>query len=262
LDISEKSVGANIFFMVDIKTSLSASLMDNVRATSVPARGAANSAIYGAARSDASYFCGNLIEFFQRCENFFADAVQADDFPRRTHTRAWHSLCSSKKPGRWAGSKRAHDMKGTAMAITSTVGKGNGIRVVDVMTKSPLSVTPQETVGQADELMTENKIRQLPVVNDGALVGIVTDRDIRSFLSGSLLSTPGEREKALHVKVRDVMTTEPLTVAPDDELQEAVELLIEEKIGGIPVVDEAEGLVGIVTYVDVLRCFLNRLQEE
>lgn len=148
------------------------------------------------------------------------------------------------------------------MAITSTVGKGNGISVVDVMTKSPLSVTPQETVGQADELMTENKIRQLPVVNDGALVGIVTDRDIRSFLSASLLSTPETREKALHVKVRDVMTTEPLTVAPDDELQEVVELLIEEKIGGIPVVDETEGLVGIVTYVDVLRCFLNRLQEE
>jgi acetoin utilization protein AcuB len=153
-------------------------------------------------------------------------------------------------------------MKGTAMAITSTVGKGNGIRVVDVMTKSPLSVTPQESVGQADELMTENKIRQLPVVNDGQLVGIVTDRDIRSFLSGSLLSTPEAREKALNVKVRDVMTTEPLTVAPDDELQDTVELLIEEKIGGIPVVDETEGLVGIVTYVDVLRCFLNRLQEE
>jgi acetoin utilization protein AcuB len=110
--------------------------------------------------------------------------------------------------------------------------------------------------------MTGHKIRQLPVVNDNELVGIITDRDIRSFLSGSLLSTPEAREKALNVKVRDVMTTEPLTVAPDDELQEAVELLIEEKIGGIPVVDDTEGLVGIVTYVDVLRCFLNRLQEE
>jgi acetoin utilization protein AcuB len=153
-------------------------------------------------------------------------------------------------------------MKGTAMAITSTVGKDNGIRVIDVMTKSPLSGTPQETVGQADELMTENKIRQLPVINDSELVGIITDRDIRSFLSGSLLSTPEAREKALNVNVRDVMTTEPLTMAPDDELQEAVELLIEEKIGGIPVVDKTEGLVGIVTYVDVLRCFLNRLQEE
>jgi acetoin utilization protein AcuB len=58
------------------------------------------------------------------------------------------------------------------------------------------------------------------------------------------------------------MTSEPITVSPDDELEETVELLIEEKVGGIPVVDEAEGLVGIVTYVDVLRCFLNRLQEE
>jgi CBS domain-containing protein len=53
-----------------------------------------------------------------------------------------------------------------------------------------------------------------------------------------------------------------VTLAPDDELHEAVELLIEEKIGGVPVVDEAEGLVGIITYVDVLRCFLNRLEEE
>jgi acetoin utilization protein AcuB len=148
------------------------------------------------------------------------------------------------------------------MATTGTAGKYSWIRVVDVMTKNPLSVTPLETIGQADELMTEHKIRQLPVINDGELVGIITDRDIRSFLSGSLLSTPEAREKALNVNVRDVMTTEPLTMAPDDELQEAVELLIEEKIGGIPVVDKTEGLVGIVTYVDVLRCFLNRLQEE
>ena len=58
------------------------------------------------------------------------------------------------------------------------------------------------------------------------------------------------------------MTAEPLTLAPDDDLREAIELLIEEKIGGIPVVDQAEGLVGIVTYVDVLRCFLNGLEEE
>jgi CBS domain-containing protein len=58
------------------------------------------------------------------------------------------------------------------------------------------------------------------------------------------------------------MTTNPLTVSADDELQDVVEILLEEKVGGVPVVDESEGLVGIVTYVDVLRCFLNRLQEE
>ncbi|MGH7809800.1 MAG: CBS domain-containing protein, partial [Candidatus Binatia bacterium] len=75
-------------------------------------------------------------------------------------------------------------------------------------------------------------------------------------------AAPEEREKALRTAVRDVMTAEPLTLSPDDELQEALELLIEQKVGGIPVLDEAEGLVGIVTYVDLLRCFLNRLQEE
>ncbi len=148
------------------------------------------------------------------------------------------------------------------MAITAPVGRYNWMKVVDVMTKDPLTVTPTETVGQADDLMNTNKIRQLPVVQGKDLVGIVTDRDIRSFLSGSLLEGVEAREEALNTEVREIMTTEPMSVSPDDDLQEAIELMIDEKIGGIPVVDEAEGLVGIVTYVDVLRCFLNRLQEE
>jgi acetoin utilization protein AcuB len=148
------------------------------------------------------------------------------------------------------------------MAMTARVGRYGWMRVVDVMTKDPLIVTPSETIAQADELMTTNKIRQLPVVNERDLVGIITDRDIRSLLSGSLLSAPEGREKALRTRIAEVMTTDPLRLSPDDNLQDAVELLINEKIGGIPVVDEAEGIVGIVTYVDVLRCFLNRLQED
>jgi len=77
-----------------------------------------------------------------------------------------------------------------------------------------------------------------------------------------LLDSPEAREKALNTKIGEIMTTDPVTVSPEDDLQEAVELLIEEKFGGIPVVEESEGLVGIVTYVDVLRCFLTRLQED
>jgi acetoin utilization protein AcuB len=142
------------------------------------------------------------------------------------------------------------------------MGSYNWIKVVDVMTKNPVSISPSETVAQAEELMAENRIRQLPVVEDRALVGIVTDRDLRSFLSGPLLSTPAERDRALNTSIGDVMTTEPLSLAPDDKLQDAVELLVEEKIGGVPVVDASEGLVGIVTYIDVLRCFLNRLEED
>jgi CBS domain-containing protein len=148
------------------------------------------------------------------------------------------------------------------MAMTGAVEKYGWMKVVDIMTKDPLIVIPSETIAQADELMAVNKIRQLPVVKERELVGIITDRDIRSFLSGSLLSAPEARQKALHTQIWQVMTTDPLTLSPDDELREAVELLIEQKIGGIPVMDKAEGLVGIVTYVDVLCCFLNRLQEE
>jgi len=148
------------------------------------------------------------------------------------------------------------------MAMTKATGRDSRLRVVDVMTRAPLTVTATETIGEADDLMSQNKIRQLPVVKGKELVGIITDRDLLSFLSGSLLASPEQRELALKTRVREIMTSDPITVGPDDDLEEAVELLIEEKVGGIPVVDETEGLVGIVTYVDVLRCFLNWLQEE
>jgi CBS domain-containing protein len=143
----------------------------------------------------------------------------------------------------------------------ASTGRYDSVKIADIMTRDPLTVTPSDTIGQADELMYENKIRQLPVVERHELVGIISDRDIRSFLSGSLFETPEERERALAAKVASIMTTEPITASPEDDLRDTVEVLINEKIGGIPVVDEAEGLVGIVTYVDVLRWLLDRLQD-
>jgi len=146
--------------------------------------------------------------------------------------------------------------------MSAALRKYNSMKVVDVMTRDPMTLAPTETVGQADEVMTQNRFRQIPIVTKKELVGIVTDRDVRSFLSGSLLANSQDRDRAFNTPVQEIMTTDPITVSPDDDLQEILEVLIEEKIGGIPVVDETEGLVGIVTYVDVLRCFLSRLQEE
>jgi acetoin utilization protein AcuB len=140
--------------------------------------------------------------------------------------------------------------------------KANSIKVFDVMSNDPLTVSPSDTVGKAEELMYENHYRQLPVVENKQLIGIVSDRDIRSFLAQPSFVEPEKRARALRTKVNEIMTAKPLTVSPEDDLREAVELLIDEKIGGIPVVDETEGLVGIVTYVDVLRFFLNRLEDE
>jgi acetoin utilization protein AcuB len=146
--------------------------------------------------------------------------------------------------------------------MNSSVGRYSWMRVADFMMKNPLTVSPSDTVGQADELMYENQCRQLPVVINNQLAGIITDRDIRSFLSGSLLSDPEARQAAFSTKIAEIMTREPITLSPDDELETAVKLLLTEKFGGVPVVDNAEGLVGIVTSIDLLRCFLNRLQED
>lgn len=136
------------------------------------------------------------------------------------------------------------------------------MKVNEVMTRDPLTVEPDDTIREAEEIMTENDVRQLPVVRGTELLGIITDRDIRSFLGGRLLISPEERERAMNTKVGSIMSTQPISVSADDDLREVIETLIEEKVGGIPVVDEEQGLIGIVTYVDVLRCFLEELKEE
>ncbi len=135
------------------------------------------------------------------------------------------------------------------------------MKVLNIMTTKPVSVEPSNTVLQAEEIMREENIRQLPVIKDKELIGIITDRDIRSCLGSDSFNALEEQEKARITEVAAVMSTKPVVLSPDDDLRDAVELLIEEKVGGIPVVDKEEGLVGIVTYVDALRCFLERLDE-
>ena len=147
-------------------------------------------------------------------------------------------------------------MKQTTVAASA---KKRTLRVEDVMTPNPSTLEPGDTIGDADEIMNEQGFRQIPVVSRKELVGIITDRDVRTVLGGARVSTLEEREIALGTRVAAVMTTKPVSVAPDDDLSEAIELLIEGKMGGIPVVDEDDGLVGIVTYVDVLRSFLELL---
>jgi len=135
------------------------------------------------------------------------------------------------------------------------------MKVANVMTTHPVSVTPEDSIHQVLEIMKEENIRQLPVTNEKELIGIITDRDIRSFLGGRSLSYFEEQEVAMKTEVATVMTDKPITLSPDDDLREAVELLLEEKVGGIPVVDPDVVLMGIITNVDVLRCFLEQLEE-
>jgi CBS domain-containing protein len=140
-------------------------------------------------------------------------------------------------------------------------GKYNWMKVVDVMTESPVTVTPADTVGHAEALMSEHGFRQLPVVQGRALVGVITDRDIRSILCDAPQAEPEGTAMSPQTPVGEVMSAAPVTLSPHDDLQTVVTVLIDEKFGGFPVVDNDAGLLGIVTHIDLLRCFLSRLQE-
>lgn len=149
------------------------------------------------------------------------------------------------------------------MAIRAKSKRTVGLKVSDVMTENPLTVAPTDTLDQVEDLLEEHRIRQLPVVDGTELVGIITDRDIRPFQRERYLGSLSEQERAMRTRVSSIMSPKPITLSPHDDVKDALELLIEEKVGGIPVVDEdGETLVGIVTYVDLLRAFLESLQEE
>jgi CBS domain-containing protein len=117
----------------------------------------------------------------------------------------------------------------------------NRLLVAHWMTSHPITITPRERLPQAVELMQQHRFRSLPVVDDGQLVGIITDRDIRTNLN---------RLEAL--EVGKVMTTNVMTVTPHTSVWDAARLLSDRKIGAAPVTDQGV-LVGIVSTADLLK---------
>lgn len=130
------------------------------------------------------------------------------------------------------------------------------MKVADIMTRHVISLTVGDRVRDAFAAMYNNEIRHVPVLDErGALVGILTDRDLKEHLGAWLGGhmDPEERADALDDPIESVMTAEPVTVAPYTPLSELVDLLIENKFSGVPVVGPSAELVGIVSYLDVLR---------
>jgi acetoin utilization protein AcuB len=134
------------------------------------------------------------------------------------------------------------------------------MRVSEWMTPAPVTVAPSTPIPKVQELMVHRRIRHLPVVEDGRLVGIITDRDVRTVQPSPATSLAVREMHYLldRLTVRAVMTRPVLTVAPHESLAEAVRLMLENRIGGLPVT-EGERLVGILTEVDLLRAFSTTL---
>lgn len=128
-----------------------------------------------------------------------------------------------------------------------------------------ITVNLAAPVSEALALMREYNVRRLPAVIDtGELRGIITQGDIRG---ADVLRVAGmdpfEIADALRrVKVYEVMSEEPITIAPETSLREAAMLMIENKIGGLPVVDENGIVVGIVTESDLFEALVQSLNEK
>ena len=129
------------------------------------------------------------------------------------------------------------------------------------MTRNVITVDQEAGILDAQELMTQNKIRHLPIVNDDQqLVGIVTDRDIRSALPFRFFDAPQkEREKIGALKVKDIMTKDPISISPTYTIQDALLMIQNSKVGALPVVDDNHCLKGIISVRDLLRAFINVL---
>lgn len=116
------------------------------------------------------------------------------------------------------------------------------------------TVAPGDSLRKAVREMNEHHVRQLPVVEDGRLVGMLTDRDIRLhvvYLEDRTESGDSFND-ALDTVIDEVMTREVKVLHPHQSILDALDLFISEKFGGAPVVEGEDHLVGILTYIDLL----------
>jgi acetoin utilization protein AcuB len=137
------------------------------------------------------------------------------------------------------------------------------MKVKDLMRTHVVTLHFTDTLNVADDIMNMGRIRHLPVVDaDNRVVGIVTQRDLYKAAISSVLGFDREKEHEWlgKVKVQDVMTKEVLSIGSEAGVVEAVDKMVAEKIGCLPVTDEHGKLVGLLTETDCLRCFRDLLK--
>src|SRR5690606_32836009 len=129
--------------------------------------------------------------------------------------------------------------------------------VQEFMSVKPFAIEASQTQREALHQLLSQDIRHLPVLDYGRLVGMLSDRDFRE-LATEVLS--GEQTDQLSVAVSAVMSGDVISVNPETQITEVIDLMLEHKIGALPVVADDE-LVGIVSYIDVLRMARSALED-
>ena len=137
-------------------------------------------------------------------------------------------------------------------------------KVSDWMTKNPITIDASATIIEAIHLLKEKDIRRLPVMRDGKLAGIVTERMLLTYSPGKSTAMDAWEVHYLLAKtsVTAAMNPQPHTVRPDDELADAAQLIHDRKLNGITVVDAQGKLVGLLTTTNALEALVYFAREE
>lgn len=126
------------------------------------------------------------------------------------------------------------------------------------MSKQVVTIDVEDSMSRALSVIKEHKVRMLPVVRKGALVGVISDTDLKRA-SASDATTLDVHEMLYllsKIKIKDIMTKDPITVPPDYTIEETAELLLKNRISGAPVVDNNGHLVGIITRHDLFKVLI------
>jgi CBS domain-containing protein len=130
------------------------------------------------------------------------------------------------------------------------------LKAEDVMTRNPVTLDITSTVQDAADMMWAAEVRHIPVVEHGTLVGMLSDRDLRSYMlpRPERIFRADEERARMAVSVSVVIPSDVTTVRADTPVAELLDILLEEKIGAVPVLAPDTGdLIGVVSYIDVLR---------
>ncbi len=128
------------------------------------------------------------------------------------------------------------------------------VTVREIMVKEPVTLECDDILDVADDIMTLGRIRHLPVLDKGQVVGVLSQRDLFHSALVKVLGFKHKEQKDLMrtVRVKEVMNKPVITISPEAAVKEAARLMMEKKIGCLPVV-EGESFVGVVTETDILR---------
>jgi CBS domain-containing protein len=123
-----------------------------------------------------------------------------------------------------------------------------------LMSQDPATLGRNETLDLAESIMNLGRIRHMPVVDDGKIVGIVSQRDL---FRSALITALGFGRKTTSaliktIKIKEVMTEHVITISPEATVKEAARVMIDKKIGCLPVVEDQK-LIGLLTETDILR---------